>query len=113
MEGVAAVITAVLLEVAAAATGELCVSSVRLYSPGSQQGGVSPSGGFVPHLSPGELGASQPTKRPRPGLQAAVDREPVRQGTGQHQQCCSPAPVLFLGGGGGGVTTSVVMSPLT
>lgn len=61
--------------------------SVCLYSPGSQQGGVPPSGGPVAHLGPGELGASQPTKRPRPGLQAAVDREPVRQGTGQHHHC--------------------------
>ncbi len=60
-----------------------------LYSPGSQQGGVSPSWGSVSHLRPGGLGGSQPTKWPHPGLQTAVDREPVRQGTGQHHHCCS------------------------
>lgn len=52
-------------------------------SSGSQPGGVPPSRRPVPHLGPGELGAAGSSQRPRPGLPAAVDREPVRQRTGQ------------------------------
>lgn len=70
---------------------EQYVVSVFFYSPGSQQSGVSPGWGSVSHLSPGELGASQPTKRPGAGLQTAVDREPVWQGTGLHHHCHSTA----------------------
>ena len=64
-----------------------CVVSLCVYSPGSQQGGVPPGGGSVPDLGPGELGGPQPPERPHRGLQAAVDREPVRKGTGQLRHC--------------------------
>lgn len=65
------------------------VLSLCVCSPGSQQGGVSPGGGSVSLLRPGELGAAQPTQRPRAELQTAVDREAVQQGAGQ----CALLPV--------------------
>lgn len=59
--------------VALTAAWVLTQPSVRVSSPGSQQSGVTPARGSVPHLSPGELGASQPSQWPRPGLQTALD----------------------------------------
>lgn len=58
---------------ALAAAWVLTLPSVRVSSPGSQQSGVSSARGPVPHLSPGELGASQPAQWPHPGLQTTLD----------------------------------------
>lgn len=62
---------------------ELCFVSVCLYSPGSQPGGVSASWRSISDLRSGLLERSQSTKRPCPELQAAVDWEPIGQGTGR------------------------------
>lgn len=68
----------------------------RVYSAGSQQSGVPPTRGSVPHLSPGELGPSRPPKRPHPGLQTALDREPLGQGTGQLHSIMMEMTVLCV-----------------
>lgn len=63
---------------------------VCFYSPGSQPGRVPQSRGSVTHLSPGELGGPKSTEWPHSGVQAAVDRESVRQRTGQlHHLICA------------------------